>query len=106
MRLVYTRSGDPVKVGDVGKTSRGDKVKVTYFREPHSSASEGKVTVQFLDLEDDWTQEFYVSIIGAEWIEREDRGWKPPKYQVERIDIEGIDDPEIFSQEWAEERGK
>ena len=96
MRLVYTRSGDPVKVGDVGRTSRNDKVKVTYFREPHSSESEGKVTVQFLDLEDDWTQEFYVSIIGAKWIEREDRGWKPPKYQVERIDIEGIGDNDGF----------
>lgn len=73
MRLVYTKDGSEVKVGDeVVVEYRREKecFVVEYFRKPHSPASSGKVTVR---NEEGLSCEFYVSIIGAEWIEREDR---------------------------------
>ena len=70
MKLVYKDSGNPVAVGDIVKTSRGDEVQVTYFRPPHKPSSEGKVSVKHGDS---GSIEYYVSVIGAHWIEREDR---------------------------------
>ena len=55
--------------GDKVTLSNGTEVKVHYFREPHKPGSQGKVTVQ----EGGSTREYYVSIIGAVWVEREDR---------------------------------
>lgn len=72
MRLVYKETGEEVKVGDVVTLSNEKKCKVAYFRPPHKTSSSGKVTVQF--GEDKFNcMEYYVSVIGAEWIEREDR---------------------------------
>ena len=74
MRLVYKVGGHEVKVGDRVNTGRGEVVEVKHYREPHKPSSEGKVYVK--SVEDGWGQEYYVSVIGAEWIEREDRaGW-------------------------------
>lgn len=71
MRLVYKGTEKEVKVGDVVTDFRGDKATVKYFREPHKPSSEGKITV----TEDgsDWSAEYYVSVYGLEWIDREDR---------------------------------
>lgn len=71
MRLVYKATGEEVKVGDVVTMRDGNQCEVKYFRPPHSSSSSGKVTVK----EDgrSFQMEYYVSVIGAEWIEREDR---------------------------------
>lgn len=71
MKLVYVDTGKPVQVGDVVTLRDGEKATVSYFREPHKPASEGKVTVSH--GENDMGREFYVSVIGARWIEREDR---------------------------------
>ena len=71
MKLVYKATGAEVKVGDMVETSTGAKCKVTYFRPPHSPSSEGKISVRFDGTSFD--REYYVSVIGAEWIEREDR---------------------------------
>jgi len=71
MRLVYKETGIEVQLGDIVETSKGNKVRVEFFREPHKPSSSGKVSVKFIDQ--DWSQEFYVQVIGAEWIEREDR---------------------------------
>lgn len=73
MRLVYTKTGTEVKEGDVVEVAHGQKVEVTYFREPHKPSSSGKVSVRY--FENDGTMEYYVSVIGAEWIEREDQPW-------------------------------
>ena len=70
MRLVYKATGKEVKVGDIATTFRGEKVTVEYFREPHKPSSEGKVYVKD---ENGFGSEYYVGVIGAEWIEREDR---------------------------------
>ena len=65
MRLVYKATQIEVKVGDTVLV-RGAPHQVTFFRKPHKPASEGHVTL-------DKDIEYYVSVIGAEWIEREDR---------------------------------
>jgi hypothetical protein len=71
MRLVYTATGKPVAVGDVVTVS-GEAAAVTYFRPPHKASSSGHVTVSF-GPETGGSSEFYVGVIEAEWIEREDR---------------------------------
>lgn len=68
MRLVYKATGKEVKAGDEVDGFRG-RYKVLSFSKPHKASSEGKVYVE----NDGFKRECYVSIIGAEWIEREDR---------------------------------
>jgi len=87
MKLVYTKShgrkikkGDLVKIGDRVLTTDGDPIEVVGLLQPASPASSGKVIVKFLDdikagLSGIYT--FYVSVIDAEWIEREDRYSEP-----------------------------
>lgn len=68
--LVYKGTRKPVQVGDV-VTTRSGQATVTYFREPHKPASEGKVSIREFGSRND--REYYVSVIGAEWINRTDR---------------------------------
>jgi hypothetical protein len=77
-RLIYNsdetnanRKGQEVKVGDQVKTSRGENVTVEFFRFPHKPSSQGKISVK--GEFDTFASEFYVSVIGAEWIDRNDR---------------------------------
>jgi len=78
MKLVYIKTGNEVKVGDIVETGKGEEVVVEYFAEPHKPSSSGKVSVKpnRKQGEDEviFSREFFVSIIDAEWIEREDRG--------------------------------
>ena len=71
MKLVYTKTQEPVKIGDVVPLDER-QARVDYFREPHKPSSSGKVVVTILG-EHEYTREFFVNVIGAEWIEREDR---------------------------------
>jgi hypothetical protein len=73
MKLVYKGTSQEVKVGDQIVTD--DAVfTVEHFTKPHKPASSGKVTVKLGDKFNKLVRaEFYVSVIGAEWIEREDR---------------------------------
>lgn len=67
MKLVYKdRQNLEVKVGDVVTLNDGENGVVAYFSPPHKASSEGKVSLEN-------GMEYYVSVIGAEWIEREDR---------------------------------
>lgn len=66
MKLVYKTTGEPVKVGDPVEIKGVGMTTVEYFREPHKPDSEGRVSLAS-------GAEYYVSVIGAEWIEREDR---------------------------------
>jgi hypothetical protein len=65
MRLVYETNGVEVKVGDIAIDFRGDQHRVKALHEPHKPSSSGHVTTD--------VGYFYVGVIGAEWIEREDR---------------------------------
>lgn len=81
--LVYTAeckcatkaAGDPVAVGDIVKGLHNDqgheRYVVTFFRYPSSSNSEGKVSLATVGAQ--FNRESYVSIIGAHWINRNDR---------------------------------
>jgi len=81
MNLIYNsdeinadRKGTTVKVGDRVVTNLGESVEVRFFREPSSPASSGKVSVRYTSEEDEGHEaEYYVSVIGAEWVNREDR---------------------------------
>ena len=82
MRLVYSNkaqvigtkgSGDTVEVGDEALTFRGESVTVTGIEEPRNSGSTGRIYVRFDYPNAKLTREFFPGVIGAEWIEREDR---------------------------------
>ena len=73
MRLVYTKTGLPVTLGDAVVVD-GKPHRVVYFRQPHKASSSGHVTIcRSSDRLGREQREYYVSVIGAEWIEREDR---------------------------------
>ena len=71
MKLVYTDTGAPVKLGDQVQTFRGERAIVLGIAEPHKPASTGRVFIQFEDSKA--SREFFPSVIGADWIERGDR---------------------------------
>lgn len=70
MRLIYEDTGKDVKVGDLVQTFRGDEVVVEHIAKPHSPASTGRV---YVSRHDGSEAEFFPSVIGAKWIEREDQ---------------------------------
>ena len=63
--------GDAVHLGDNVFTSRGEKVIVNHFAQPHKPSSSGKISVQHEG--DTSSMEYYVGVIGAKWIDREDQ---------------------------------
>lgn len=69
MRLVYKATQQPVKVGDQVQIGNGE-FAVLDFLPPHKPEAQGKVAVGYAGESGTL---FYVSVIGAEWIEREDR---------------------------------
>jgi hypothetical protein len=74
MRLVYEASGKEVVVGDTVHLD-GNAYTVWYFDKPHKPASSGKVFIRPISNENGFSAEYYVSVIGAKWIEREDQAW-------------------------------
>lgn len=72
MKLVYDATGEEVRIGDV-TVIHGLPHEVTFFRKPHKPSSEGKVSLKYGDDNFDDVTEYYVSVIGATWIDREDR---------------------------------
>ena len=72
MKLVYEKSGKEVAVGDTVYLDSG-AYTVSYFDKPHKPASSGKVSVRRIGSEKGFSHEYYVGVIGAVWIEREDR---------------------------------
>jgi hypothetical protein len=73
MRLVYEASGKEVQVGDTVHLD-GNAYTVWHFAKPHKPASSGKVFIRPISNENGFSSEYYVGVIGAKWIEREDRG--------------------------------
>jgi hypothetical protein len=70
MRLVYKETGKEVKRGDVVVLRDGTSAIVNSFPKPHKPASSGLV---YITTEGEIDSSYYVAVIGAEWIEREDR---------------------------------
>lgn len=75
MRLVYETTGEEVKLGDrVMLSDEPDIYIVKGIQKPHTPASTGRVYVVPVDDPEDVQQAYFPSVIGATWIEREDRG--------------------------------
>ncbi len=70
MRLIYNDSREQVKIGDEVTLRDGVKARITHFAKPHKPASSGKVSVT---TEHGREHEYYVGVIAAKWIDREDR---------------------------------
>lgn len=75
MRLVYRDNGNEVKIGDIiyldGDGREEDEcVKVMSIEKPHKPSSTGRVYVQQSGFS--MQRSYFPSVIGAEWIERED----------------------------------
>ncbi len=71
MNLIYPATGKTVQIGDIVTLRDGIKATVEHFRKPHKPASEGKVSVKVKGAA--FSHEYYVGVIGAEWVDREDR---------------------------------
>lgn len=69
MKLIYDKTGAEVQLGDEVKID-GQVAEVHFFRRPHKPASSGLVTVYYPGV---GSIEYYVGVIGATWIDREDR---------------------------------
>ena len=72
MKLVYELTNQPVQIGDVVKTFRGDSVIVMGIVTPHKPSSTGRVYV----IPHDGSgcgQEFFPSVINAVWTGRTDQ---------------------------------
>lgn len=75
-RLVYQETQEPVTIGDKVTLRDGVVYTVIGMEEPHKPASTGRVLVRANDVEYDdpfGVNSYYPSVIGACWIERDDR---------------------------------
>lgn len=73
MRLVYSETETPVAIGDeVILDAPVRRYTVGFFRPPHKPSSQGHVTL-YLEGNVRLAQEYYVSVIGARWVDREDQ---------------------------------
>jgi hypothetical protein len=77
MRLCYNAPGGvDVTVGDIVTLDEHGKCMdyiVCHFRPPHKASSEGKVSLRPYGKDDSHSFEVYCGVIGATWVEREDR---------------------------------
>lgn len=71
MRLVYVATGMLVLRGDVVQL-HGKAYTVGHFSRPHAPDSEGKVALHAAGG-DHFGREYYVSVIGAKWVDRRDQ---------------------------------
>jgi hypothetical protein len=71
MKLVYESTGVEVKTGDVVHV-RGVPYFVMETREPHKPSSTGRVFCKAMN-DQGWVNEWFPGVIGADWIERDDR---------------------------------
>jgi hypothetical protein len=70
MKLIYTNTGAPAKLGDTVETFRGERAILLGIQEPHKPASTGRVYIQLDGSRA--SREFFPSVIGAEWVGRGD----------------------------------
>jgi hypothetical protein len=73
MKLVYEGTQVPVQVGDAVQVDNHPFV-VHGITKPHKPSSTGRVQCVSAD-EGKFICEWFPSVIGAEWIEREDQDW-------------------------------
>lgn len=72
MKLIYEQTGKEVAVGDVVTLKNKGDYTVTIIQKPHKPSSTGRVYIRPVDGEGA-DREYFPSVIGAKWIEREDQ---------------------------------
>ena len=70
-RLIYVATGELVKRGDTAQLRNGPHT-VGHFAPPHKANSEGKVAMH-AGADDLHGREYFVRVIGAKWVGREDQ---------------------------------
>lgn len=92
MRLVLKSTQAPMGVGSIFPFRRTGMpvklMKIVHAPEPHKSSSEGKITCAFPDSSQ---SEYYASVWGLEWIEREDRLAATPEMHARREAWKGLE---------------
>jgi hypothetical protein len=74
MKLIYTATGEEVKVGDGVTLDKGENLVITSIEKPKHSGSTGRVYVELADQRGvHYARGYYPSVIGAKWVEREDQ---------------------------------
>lgn len=71
MRLIYSDTKTEVSSGDIVRAKNGQIFEVMSITKPHHPGSTGRVHVK--EADNGWSQGFFPSVIGAEWVDREDR---------------------------------
>jgi len=71
MKLVFKSTGQEPTIGQALTDFRGEQATLKSIEKPRHGGSTGRVYVQ--PFESDWTQGYYPSVFGLEWIEREDQ---------------------------------
>jgi hypothetical protein len=71
MRLIYEKTGQDVRAGDLVTTRDGEEFRLDFYREPHKPSSTGRVYIT--PTAGGGQLELFPSVIGAKWIEREDQ---------------------------------
>lgn len=73
MRLIHKKTGETVKRGDIITLNPGkERVMVKGWCMPHKPSSTGRIYVR-LEGEMNDEREYFPSVGGCEWIDREDR---------------------------------
>lgn len=65
--LTYEETGQPVAMGEIGETFRGEAVTIIGGTPPHKPSSTGRVTIK--SIEGGWEQEYFPSVVGCKWIQ-------------------------------------
>lgn len=65
MKLYNKTTNKEIKVGLITKTCRGKAVEVLGMTPPHKPSSTGRVYL--LEINTQWKQEHFPSVINAEW---------------------------------------
>lgn len=74
MRLVNTKTGQELAIGDKVTTNDGEVGTLVDITKPKHGGSTGRVAVKLDGAADpNWTNYWYPNVVNAEWIEREDR---------------------------------
>ena len=66
MQLINTTTREPLQLGDIVETFRGERAILLGMAEPHKPSSTGRVYIQLDDSRA--SREFFPSVIGAEWV--------------------------------------
>ena len=66
MQLINTATREPLQLGDIVETFRGERAILLGMAEPHKPSSTGRVYIQLDDSRA--SREFFPSVIGAEWV--------------------------------------